>query len=127
MRRACVIGWPIEHSRSPAIHGYWLKHYKIDGEYCAEAVRPEDLAAFLRSLAKSYVGANVTLPHKEEALRLADKVDAAARAVGAANTLWLDETGRLGASNTDAFGFMTNLEQSLCSAPAVLRARSCMD
>jgi shikimate dehydrogenase len=111
MRRACVIGWPIEHSRSPAIHGYWLKHYKIDGEYCAEAVRPEDLAAFLRSLAKSYVGANVTLPHKEEALRLADKVDAAARAVGAANTLWLDETGRLGASNTDAFGFMTNLEQ----------------
>jgi shikimate dehydrogenase len=111
MRRACVIGWPIEHSRSPAIHGYWLKHYKIDGEYRAEAVRPGDLAALLGSLAKTYVGANVTLPHKEEALRLADHVDAAARAIGAANTLWLDETGKLHASNTDAFGFMTNLEQ----------------
>jgi shikimate dehydrogenase len=111
MRRACVIGWPIEHSRSPAIHGYWLKHYKIDGEYRAEAVRPGDLAALLGSLAKTYVGANVTLPHKEEALRLADSVDAAAQAIGAANTLWLDEAGKLHASNTDAYGFMTNLEQ----------------
>jgi shikimate dehydrogenase len=112
MRRACVIGWPVEHSRSPAIHGYWLKHYKIDGEYRAEAVRPEDLAAFLSSLAaEGYVGTNVTLPHKEEALRLADNVDAAARAIGAANTLWLDEAGKLHASNTDAYGFMTNLEQ----------------
>ena len=112
MRRACVIGWPIEHSRSPTIHGYWLKHYKIDGDYRAEAVRPEDVAAFLNSLAvKGYVGANVTLPHKEEALRLADSVDAAAQAIGAANTLWLDEAGKLHASNTDAFGFMTNLER----------------
>ena len=111
MRRACVIGWPIEHSRSPAIHGYWLKHYKIDGEYRAEAVRPGDLAAFLGSFAKTYAGANVTLPHKEEALRLADNVDAAAQTIGAANTLWLDEAGKLHASNTDAFGFMTNLEQ----------------
>jgi len=112
MRRACVIGWPIEHSRSPAIHGYWLKHYKIDGDYRAEAVRPEDVAAFLNSLAvKGYVGANVTLPHKEEALRLADSVDAAAQAIGAANTLWLDKAGKLHASNTDAFGFITNLER----------------
>ena len=112
MRRACVIGWPIEHSRSPAIHGYWLKHYKIDGDYRAEAVRQEDVAAFLNSLAvKGYVGANVTLPHKEEALRLADSVDAAAQAIGAANTLWLDKAGKLHASNTDAFGFMTNLER----------------
>ena len=112
MRRACVIGWPIEHSRSPAIHGYWLKHYKIDGDYRAEAVRPEDVAAFLNSLAvEGYVGANVTLPHKEEALRLADSVDAAAQAIGAANTLWLDKAGKLHASNTDAFGFITNLER----------------
>lgn len=112
MRRACVIGWPVEHSRSPSIHGYWLKHYKIDGNYSAVAVRPEELAAFLSSLAaKGYVGANVTLPHKEEALCLADSVDAAATTIGAANTLWLDETGTLHASNTDAYGFMTNLEQ----------------
>ena len=111
MRRACVIGWPIEHTRSPTIHGYWLEHYKIDGEYGAEAVRPGDLAAFLGSLSKTYVGANVTLPHKEEALHLAESVDAAAQAIGAANTLWLDEAGTLHASNTDAYGFMSNLEQ----------------
>ncbi|MCJ7597552.1 MAG: shikimate dehydrogenase [Methyloceanibacter sp.] len=112
MRRACVIGWPVEQSRSPVIHGYWLKRYKIDGLYGAKAVRPEEFAAFLASLAvKGYAGANVTLPHKEEALRLADSVDASADAIGAANTLWLDEAGKLHASNTDAYGFMTNLEQ----------------
>jgi shikimate dehydrogenase len=112
MRRACVIGWPVEQSRSPAIHNYWLKQYKIDGVYSAEAVRPEEFAAFLASLAaKGYAGANVTLPHKEAALRLADSVDASADAIGAANTLWLDEAGKLHASNTDAYGFTTNLEQ----------------
>jgi len=112
MRSACVIGWPVEHSRSPLIHRYWLKHYKIDGSYRAEAVRPEQFAAFVSSLAANgYAGANVTLPHKEEALRLVDSVDQAARAIGAANTLWLDEAGKLHASNTDAYGFMTNLEQ----------------
>jgi shikimate dehydrogenase len=112
MRRACVIGWPIEHSRSPSIHSYWLKHYKIDGSYSTEAVRPEELADFLATLAaKGYAGANVTLPHKEEALRLADSVEAAARAIGAANTLWRDEAGKLHADNTDAYGFMTNLKQ----------------
>lgn len=112
MRRACVIGWPIEHSRSPSIHGYWLKHYKIDGSYSAEAVRPDELADFLATLAaKGYSGANITLPHKEEALRLADNVEAAARAIGAANTIWRDEAGKLHADNTDAYGFMTNLER----------------
>lgn len=112
MKRACVIGWPVEHSRSPAIHRYWLKLYGIDGAYEKEAVRPEDLAAFLGSLGdRGYAGANVTLPHKEEALRLASIADEAARAIGAANTLWLDSAGRLNASNTDAYGFMTNLNQ----------------
>ena len=70
--RACVIGWPVEHSRSPAIYGYWLRQYGIDGAYEKEAVRPEDLAAFLSDLpAYDYVGANVTLPHKEAALHAA--------------------------------------------------------
>ena len=110
MRRACVIGWPVEHSRSPVIHRYWLKQYGIAGAYEKEAVRPEDLRQFLGSLdARGYVGANVTLPHKEAALRLAAVADEAARTIGAANTLWLDEAGRLNASNTDAYGFMTNL------------------
>ena len=111
MRRACVIGWPVEHSRSPLIHRYWLKQYGIDGAYEKEAVRPEDLARFLGSLeALGYAGANVTLPHKEAALRLAAVADEAARTIGAANTLWLDDGGRLNASNTDAYGFMTNLD-----------------
>jgi shikimate dehydrogenase len=111
MKRACAIGWPVEHSRSPLIHRYWLKHYGIDGAYEKEAVRLEDLASFLGSLdARGYVGANVTLPHKEAALRVAAVADEAARAIGAANTLWLDQAGRLCAGNTDAYGFITNLE-----------------
>ena len=111
MKRACVIGWPVEHSRSPLIHRYWLKHYGIDGAYEKEAVRPEDLAGFLGLLAAhGYAGANVTLPHKEAALQLAAVADEAARAIGAANTLWLDQAGRLSAGNTDAYGFITNLE-----------------
>ena len=112
MRRACIIGWPIEHSRSPAIHRYWLKVYGIDGDYEKEAVRPEELAGFLRLLGeRGYSGVNVTLPHKEEALRLAFIADEAARAIGAANTVWRDGAGRLNASNTDAYGFMTNLNE----------------
>ncbi len=112
MKRACVIGWPVEHSRSPAIHRYWLELYCIDGAYEKEAVRPEEFASFLGSLSdRGYAGANVTLPHKTEALRLATKADESARTIGAANTLWLDGTGRLNASNTDAYGFMTNLNQ----------------
>lgn len=110
MKRACVIGWPVEHSRSPAIHRFWLKQYGIDGAYEKEAVPPEEAARFIRSLAeRGYVGANVTLPHKLLALQAADIADEAARAIGAANTLWLDGAGRLHASNTDAYGFMTNL------------------
>jgi shikimate dehydrogenase len=112
VKRACVIGWPVEQSRSPAIHRYWLELYGIDGAYEKEAVRPEEFASFLGSLSdRGYAGANVTLPHKTEALRLATIADESARAIGAANTLWLDGTGRLNASNTDAYGFMTNLNQ----------------
>jgi shikimate dehydrogenase len=111
MKCACVIGWPVEHSRSPSIHRYWLAQYDIDGAYEKEAVRPEGLASFLGSLEKrGYVGANVTLPHKEAALWLAAVADEAARAIGAANTLWLDQAGRLCAGNTDAYGFITNLD-----------------
>jgi shikimate dehydrogenase len=112
MKRACVIGWPVEHSRSPLIHRYWLKQYGIDGAYEKEAVPPGEAEAFLRSLAKrGYAGANVTLPHKLAALKAADAADEAAYAIGAANTLWLDAAGRLNATNTDAYGFMTNLNE----------------
>ncbi|WP_333794107.1 shikimate dehydrogenase [Hyphomicrobium sp.] len=113
MRRACVIGWPIEHSRSPAIHGYWLKRYEIEGSYTKRAVPPAEIERVLRSLsAEGFAGCNVTIPHKEAAFRLADVREASATAVGAANTLWLDAEGRLSAANTDTYGFMAYLSHS---------------
>lgn len=108
-RAACVIGWPVEHSRSPLIHNYWLKLYGISGEYRREAVPPQNFAAFVGSLAaRGYGGANVTVPHKEAALALT-RPDDRARAVGAANTLWLDK-GVLRSTNTDVEGFLKNLD-----------------
>ena len=109
MKHACVIGWPIEHSRSPIIHGYWLKHYGIDGTYTKRAVSPGEIEAFLNGLAaEGLAGCNVTIPHKEAAFRLAANRDASAIAVGAANTLWLED-GCLCAANTDTYGYMTYL------------------
>jgi shikimate dehydrogenase len=106
---ACVIGWPVKHSRSPAIHNYWLKHYGIDGVYRREAIAPKDVADFFAHLAdRGYVGCNVTLPHKEAAFA-ASEPDDRARAIGAANTLWLDG-GRLYSTNTDIEGFTANLD-----------------
>jgi shikimate dehydrogenase len=106
---ACLIGWPAAHSRSPIIHKYWLKTLGIPGDYRIEAVKPEMLAAFLGELrARGYVGANVTMPHKEQAMTLAQG-DARARAVGAANTLWF-AGGVLRATNTDVEGFVGNLD-----------------
>ena len=108
-RAACVIGWPVEHSRSPLIHNYWLKQYGIAGEYRRELVLREEFASFVKSLAvRGYVGANVTVPHKEAALALSEPDDRA-RAVGAVNTLWLDD-GALRSTNTDVEGFLDNLD-----------------
>ncbi len=115
MKRACVIGWPIAHSRSPLIHGYWLRKYGIDGSYTKEPVRPEDLHQFLASLKdRGFAGCNVTVPHKEAAFAAAEIRDPSALAVGAANTLWF-EGAALACANTDTYGFMANLERS---APA---------
>lgn len=112
MIRACVVGWPISHSRSPMIHGHWLNQFGIAGSYGREAVAPEDFAAFLTSLAdRGYAGCNVTLPHKEQALALVGDADAAARAVGAVNTVWLED-GRLRGANTDVPGFLASLDAS---------------
>jgi shikimate dehydrogenase len=108
IRAACIIGWPVGHSRSPLIHNYWLKAYGIAGEYRHEAVAPPDFGAFVQSLAAhGYAGANVTVPHKEAALACS-RPDDRARAVGAANTLWLD--GGLRSTNTDVEGFLNNLD-----------------
>lgn len=113
MKRACVVGWPIAHSRSPLIHGYWLKRYGIDGSYDKEAVEPSAFAEFISGLAaRGYVGCNVTVPHKEAAYAAASKKDPSAVAVGAANTLWFED-GALACANTDSYGFMTNLEHAV--------------
>jgi shikimate dehydrogenase len=108
-RAACLIGWPAAHSRSPLIHHYWLRTLGVEGGYNIEAVPPEGLAEFvLRLAAHGFVGANITIPHKERALELT-KADARARAVGAANTLWY-ESGELRSTNTDVEGFVNNLD-----------------
>ena len=106
---ACLIGWPAAHSRSPLIHHYWLRTLGIEGGYVIEAVPPDEFADFvLRLSARGFVGANVTIPHKERALALSQP-DARARAVGAANTLWYDN-GELRSTNTDVEGFINNLD-----------------
>jgi shikimate dehydrogenase len=108
-KAACVIGWPVGHSRSPLIHNYWIKQHGLDAEYRREAVAPEQFKDFITHLAaRGYVGANVTVPHKEAALALSEPDDRA-RAVGAANTLWLDGS-RLRSTNTDVEGFIGNLD-----------------
>jgi shikimate dehydrogenase len=111
-RAACVIGWPVEHSRSPLIHNYWIKELGLDADYRREAVPPERFAEFVASLAaRGYAGANVTVPHKEAALKLSAP-DERARAVGAANTLWLDGDV-LRSTNTDVEGFIGNLDATV--------------
>ena len=108
-RAACLIGWPAAHSRSPLIHHYWLRTLGIEGGYNIEAVPPEGFAEFVLHLSThGFVGANVTIPHKERALALS-KPDARASAVGAANTLWY-EGGELRSTNTDIEGFINNLD-----------------
>lgn len=106
---ACLIGWPAAHSRSPLIHHYWLRLYGIEGGYSIEAIPPEGFAEFVMNLSKrGFVGANVTIPHKERALQLTAP-DARARAVGAANTLYY-EGEALRSTNTDVEGFIGNLD-----------------
>src|SRR5437868_8448269 len=112
MRAACVIGWPIKHSRSPLIHSYWIRQHGLDAAYRSEAVEPAAFEDFIRNLSsRGYVGANITIPHKEMALELSEPDDCA-RAVGAANTLWLDQ-GRLRSTNTDVEGFTANLDDAV--------------
>jgi len=110
MSRACVIGWPVAHSRSPLIHGYWLDLYGLAGRYDKQAVSPEDFPAFMsRFSASGLAGANVTVPHKEAAFQLVDRREPAAEAIRAVNTIWL-EHGQTVGDNTDVYGFLANLD-----------------
>jgi shikimate dehydrogenase len=119
MRRACVIGWPVKHSRSPLIHNYWIKLHRLAAEYRREEIPPEAFAQFIKNLAAhGYVGANITLPHKEAALALSEPDDRA-RAVGAVNTLWF-ENDHLYSTNTDVEGFTANLDNAVPGWDAAL-------
>lgn len=124
-RLAGVMGWPVEHSLSPRLHGYWLEHYRIDGAYVPLTVKPEDLPAALAALpALGFRGVNLTLPHKEQALDLCHVVDDLARRIGAVNTVVVRE-GKLVGSNSDAFGFLENVRDGAPdwraeAAPAVV-------
>ena len=110
---AGIMGWPVAHSRSPALHNFWLDEYGIDGAYVPLPVRPDRLELALRALpALGFRGCNITLPHKEAALSIVDKVDPLAWRIGAVNTIVVMPDGSLEASNTDAFGFRENLRES---------------
>jgi shikimate dehydrogenase len=108
-RLAGITGWPVSHSRSPRLHGFWLERYRIDGAYVPLPIDPAHFSAAIRGLMFSgFAGANVTIPHKVAAFAICDVVDVSARRAGAVNTL-VFENGRISGSNTDGWGFLENL------------------
>ncbi len=107
---AGVMGWPVSHSLSPRLHGYWLQEYGIDGAYVPLAVKPDDFQTAVRALPKlGFQGANVTVPHKEAALAAVDELSAEAKVIGAVNTIVVRPDGRLFGTCTDGVGFLANL------------------
>ncbi|MGE0231703.1 MAG: shikimate dehydrogenase [Flavobacteriaceae bacterium] len=110
--RAVVIGHPISHSRSPLIHNYWLREAGLPGHYETADVLPENLGAFVAAMpAAGIIGANLTVPHKELILPIADVIDDNVRSIGASNLLWFDEAGRVCVGNADWTGFLANLDE----------------
>jgi shikimate dehydrogenase len=108
-RLAGIIAWPVSHSRSPRLHGFWLQRHGIDGAYLPLAIRPEQFATAIRGLvAAGFAGANVTIPHKVAAFEICDIVDETARRAGAVNTMVFRD-GQITGSNTDGWGFLANL------------------
>jgi len=111
MRQAFVIGHPIAHSKSPLLHGQWLKTLGISGSYEAVDVAPEQLREFIHGVRNGkYVGGNATVPHKEDLITHCDVVSPTAKTIGAANTVWMQD-GKLHGDNTDKYGFLANLDQ----------------
>ncbi len=108
--RACIMGHPVAHSRSPMLHGYWLRTLGIDGSYEHADVPPEEFEAFFRGLKRNgFVGGNITIPHKEAAFRLVDRRERAADAIGAVNTVWYEGDTLVG-GNTDWLGIVGSLD-----------------
>ena len=107
---AGIMGWPVAHSRSPALHGYWLERYGIDGAYVPMAVKPENLRRSLQALPLlGFAGCNLTIPHKEEALRAVDDLEPSAKRAGGVNTVVINARGQLIGSSTDGYGFIAAL------------------
>ena len=123
---AGIMGWPVAHSRSPALHGYWLKEYGIDGAYVPMAVKPEDLRRALQALpVLGFSGCNLTIPHKEDAMRAVDEYEPSAKRAGGVNTIVIRANGRIIGSSTDGYGFIAALRAELtgfnaAAGPAVV-------
>ncbi len=117
-RVAGIVGWPVGHSRSPRVHGFWLRRHGIDGAYVPLPVRPGQFGTAMHGLAAAgFAGANVTIPHKVDAFAFCDELDDAARRAGSVNTLVFAD-GRVQGRNTDGFGFIANLRDHLIDPAA---------
>lgn len=111
LKQAFICGHPVKHSRSPMLHGYWLKKHKIEGSYKKQDIEPQNFKGFIKSLKENqFLGGNITIPHKEAAFETVDRLDGAATKIGAVNTLWYEGDELIG-GNTDAHGFTANLDQ----------------
>jgi len=123
---AGIMGWPVTHSRSPVLHGYWLTQHRIDGAYVPMAVKPENLRRALQALPLlGFAGCNLTIPHKEEAMRAVDEYDPAAKRAGSVNTILIRADGTIFGSSTDGYGFLAALRAELtgfnaAAGPAVV-------
>lgn len=119
--RAFVIGHPIGHSRSPLMHGYWLKRFGINGSYERRDASPEQLAGFFEAFRREgWIGANVAIPHKLAAMDHVDRIDEVARAMGAVNCIWWNDSVLVG-GNTDAMGFIGNFDNAIPGWDAEMR------
>ena len=109
---AGVMGWPVMHSRSPMLHNYWLQRHQLAGTYVPLAIKPEGLAAALRALHPlGFAGCNLTIPHKQEAMKIVDEVDEVAKRIGAISCVVVRADGSLAGSNNDCYGFIHNIKQ----------------
>jgi shikimate dehydrogenase len=109
---AGVMGWPVMHSRSPLLHNYWFKQHNLAGTYVPLAIRPEGLAAALRALHPlGFAGCNLTIPHKEQAMRILDRVDTVAKSIGAISCVVVEADGTLAGTNNDSYGFIHSIKQ----------------
>lgn len=109
---AGVMGWPVMHSRSPMLHNYWFKKYGLAGTYVPLAIKPEGLAAALRALhALGFAGCNLTIPHKQEAMKIVNEVDQLAKSIGAISCVVARPDGSLAGTNNDCYGFINNIKQ----------------